>query len=177
MKPNSLVRRPAFLSLLLLVFVSCGKRPHRAESVNIGEGKASGRSTPPENAEHRRVREMLESVIIPEVNFEQTSAEEATGFAELEVRKHGPEKSVKMRVRRAKSPHDKEMEADPSWHGADRNHMGHDLKAQNITVWKLLERIASDNQMSVKVDEQGIQLMPLPEDGKPVELLPLDRGE
>ena len=47
---------------------------------------------------------------------------------------------------------------------------GHTWKAENIPAWQALERIASDNRMTVEVDEKGVQLMPSPVDGKPVAL-------
>ncbi|MCW1887177.1 hypothetical protein OKA04_20730 [Luteolibacter flavescens] len=97
----------------------------------------------------RRVRGMLEAIIIPQVYFENTTVEEAVDFLRLRVRELDPEPDPHMRgisihLRRT----------------ADSTSAGYDLQADNISAWALLNRIARDNRLVIQVTDRGIELTP-----------------
>jgi hypothetical protein len=152
--------------LLAFVLAACDGRKEVAQ-VQVEETKATEPSVPPESAERRKVREMLESVVIPQIDFSQTSAEECADYVAARIKQIAPAKAVKVAVRR---PMPLDEEGKPILRG-QFCYSGHTWKAENISAWQALERIASNNRMAVEVDETGVQLMPLTADGKPVELL------
>lgn len=118
-----------------------------------------------ETARTRAVREKLEAIIIPVVSFEKTSAEEAIAFLSLRVTESDPEPAggLSFRVKRPRNP---DL---PVGVHADISYLGHDFEAENISAWKLLKRIASDNGMRVEVTEQGVLLTSPEADRNPVE--------
>ncbi|RYD61222.1 MAG: hypothetical protein EOP83_17540 [Verrucomicrobiaceae bacterium] len=159
-------------ALLAFVLAACDGRKEVVQG-HVAETRGAESSAPSENAESAercRVREMLESVVIPEIDFSSTSAEEATDYVEARIKQIAPDKEVKIAVRR---PMPLDEEGRPMV-GLDVCYIGHTWKAENISAWQALERIASDNRMSVEVDETGVQLLPLPVDGKPLKLRPLE---
>lgn len=99
MKPLFKVTRIAFLPLLGVAFAACNERSvtgqHQAPA-----SKTSERAAPPESDDRRRVREMLGTVTIPLVDFEQTSAEEGAEYVRIRVKEIAPEKAVEIEVRR-----------------------------------------------------------------------------
>ena len=154
------------LPLLGFVLAACDERKEVVQG-QVVEAKVTESSAPSESAEHRRVREMLESVVIPKVDFEQTAVEEWIDFVEFRIKEIAPAKEVKMVVRR---PMPLDEEGRPMV-GLDVEYRAYTWKAENISAWQILERIASDNRMRIEVDEKGVQLMPVSADGKPVALL------
>ncbi len=50
---------------------------------------------------------------------------------------------------------------------------GHDFSARDISAWKLLERVASDNHMKIEWINDRIELRPVGKDGKSLEPRPL----
>ncbi len=84
--------------LALISFVSCDDAPSGRKA---GEAsKAEERNVPQESQELRSAREKLEKVIIPIVDFESTSAEEATEYVEIRVAEIAPVNSVPIVARR-----------------------------------------------------------------------------
>jgi hypothetical protein len=154
------------LPLLAVVLAACDERKE-VEQSQVVEAKATESSAPSESSEHRRVREMLQSVVIPKIDFESTSAEEATEYVEFRIKQIAPTKEVKIVVRR---PMPLDEEGKPMLRG-QVCYRGYTWKAENIPAWQALERIASDNRMRIEVDEKGVQLMPVSADGKPAALL------
>jgi hypothetical protein len=157
-----------FLPFLVFMFAACDGRKEAGQG-QVVETKATEQSVPAESAERRRVREMLESVVIPAIDFSSTSAEEGTDYVEFRIKEFAPTKAVKIVVHR---PMPLDEEGKPIV--GEFCYSGHTWKAENIPAWQALERIASDNRMTVEADEKGVQLMPLPVDGKPVALRPLE---
>jgi hypothetical protein len=157
------------LPLLAFALAACDERKEVVQG-QVAQTKVTDRGASPEGAEHRRVRVMLESVVIPQIDFESTSAEEAAGYVEFRVKEIAPAKAVKI-VSRRPMPLDEEGRPIK---GGQFCYAGHTWKAENISAWQALERIASDNRMTVEADETGVQLMPLSADGKPVALRPLE---
>jgi hypothetical protein len=99
MKPLPTPGRFLLPPLLALVLAACDGRKEVVQG-QVAETKAAERSAPSESAERRRVREMLESVVIPEIDFGQTSAEEATDYVAFRIKEIAPAKAVTIVVRR-----------------------------------------------------------------------------
>lgn len=156
-------------SLLALALAACDGRKE-SEQGQVAEPKAAGEMVSSESAERRRVREMLERVILPKIDFHQTSAEEGSDYVAFHIKEIAPAKAVKIVVRR---PMPLDDEGKPIT-GGQFCYSGHTWKAEDISAWKALERIGSDNRMTVEVDETGVQLMPPLVEGKPVALRPLE---
>lgn len=155
--------------LLAIALVACEERKEVGQG-QVAETKATEPSGPSESAERRRVREMLESVVFPRIDFEQASAEEGADYVAFRIKEIAPVQAVKIVVRR---PMPLNEDGSPRLEGKGC-YSGHTWKAENISAWAALEHIANDNRMTVEADEWGVQLMPLPEDGKPVDLQPLE---
>lgn len=118
-----------------------------------------------ETAQTKAVREKLEGIVIPLVSFERTTAEEAIAFLSLRVTELDPESGagLSFRVKRPRIP---DL---PTGGHADISYIGHDFEAENISAWKLLKRIASDNGMRVEVTEQEVLLTSPQADRDPME--------
>ena len=87
------------LPLLVFVLAACDERKEAAQD-QVVETKDTERSAPSESTERRRVREMLESVVIPQIDFASTSAEEGAAYVEFRIKEIAPAKAVKIAVRR-----------------------------------------------------------------------------
>lgn len=134
------------------------------------------RSEVEESPELRQAREMLESVILPEVVFESTSAEEATAYAAIKVRQLAPEKAIRIVARRALPSAEwlKEMNLpEDSGHRVHICYRGYDYTAHEISVWKLLERVANDNVMKIEWVNNRIELRPIAGESEKLALRPL----
>ncbi|MCW1924218.1 hypothetical protein OKA05_16750 [Luteolibacter arcticus] len=153
-------------ALLAFVLAACDGRKEVVQG-QVAEADVAELSTPSESAERRRVRELLEGVVIPRLDFENISAEECADYVAFRIKEIAPAKAVKIVVRR---PMPIDEEGRPILRG-QFCYGGHTWKAESISAWQVLERIASDNRMSVEVDEMRVQLMPLPVDGEPMALL------
>lgn len=122
----------------------------------------------PETSLTKFVREKLEAIIIPLVSFEQTSAEEAIDFLSHRVMELDPEpnagsRGISFRIKRPRDPFV------PAGAHVDTDYIGHDFEAGNISAWKLLQRIASDNGMRVEITEQGVLLTSPEADQNPLQ--------
>jgi hypothetical protein len=118
-----------------------------------------------ETSQTKAVLEKLEAIIIPVVSFERTTAEEAIDFLSLRVTELDPERSAGMSFR-VKRPRIPDL---PAGVHADISYISHDFEAENISAWRLLKRIASDNGMRVEVTEQEILLTSPEADRDPME--------
>ena len=163
---------PAVLALISLV--ACDEAP---SGQAVGEAaKAEQRSVPQESQELRIAREKLEKVIIPIVDFDRTSAEEATDFIEFKVAEITPENAVAIVARRPRISDERLKEA-----GVPRErevsvkveYLAHDFSAHDISAWKLLERVASDNRMKIEWINDRIELRPVDKEGRSLEPRPL----
>ena len=109
------------------------------------------REQEPEPEAARRVREKLDSIIIPVIDFDETSFEEAIDFLRVRAR---------------------ELDSDPSFHDAIK--FSEEMKTgdvetrriqafseRNISLWKVLKRIASDCRMKLKPTDQGFEFTPI----------------
>lgn len=121
-----------------------------------------------ETSRTKAVRENLEAIIIPVVSYERTTAEEAIDFLSLRVTELDPERGagISFRVQRPRTPDLPDL---PTGGHADISYISHDFEAQNISAWRLLKRIASDNGMRVEVTEQEVLLTSPEADRDPME--------
>jgi hypothetical protein len=131
-----------------------------AQSGDSPPASASKRTREPESDLTRIVREKLEAIIIPKVDFESTTAEEAIDFLRHRVVELDPEPDYRARGMAFHINRPKDSEPSPSTPptSVDASHTGHDFKADNISAWQLLKRIASDNGMRVEVTVRGVEL-------------------
>lgn len=97
--------------------------------------------------------------------MEDTSAEEAIDFLSLRIMELDPEPNagLSFRIKRPKHP---DM---PQGGHADIDSIGHDFRADNLSAWKILKRIASDNGMRVEITDHGVLLTSREADMNPVE--------
>jgi hypothetical protein len=160
--------------LALSSLVACDNAP---SGKGVGEAaRTEERSVPQESQDLRSAREKLEKVIIPIVDFDRTSAEEATDFIEFKVAKIAPENAVQIVARRPRISDERLEEF-----GVTRErefsvkveYLAHDFSARDISAWKLLERVASDNRMKIEWINDRIELRPVDEHGKSIEPRPL----
>jgi hypothetical protein len=123
----------------------------RESSVLDSVSSKQPREQEPEVA--RRVREKLNSIIIPVVDLDDTSFEEAIDF---------------LRVRTAELDPD----SDPSLNDAIKFPEGmiadgigtrriQNFSERNISMWKVLKRIASDCRVKIKPTDQGFEFIPI----------------
>jgi hypothetical protein len=131
-----------------------------AQAADSPPASASKRTREPESDLTRIVREKLEAIIIPKVDFEGTTAEEAIDFLRHRVVELDPEPDYRARgmAFHVNRPKDSEPSPSTSPTSVDVSHAGHDFKADNISAWQLLKRIASDNRMRIEVTERGVEL-------------------
>jgi len=99
MKPLPTPGRFLLPPLLAFVLAACHERKEVAK-VQVAETNATEHSPSSESAERRRVRVMLEGVVIPQIDFGQTSAEEGADHVEFRIKEIAPAKAVKIVVRR-----------------------------------------------------------------------------
>ena len=74
-----------------------------------------------------------------------------------------PNAGLSFRIKRPKHP---DM---PQGGHADIDSIGHDFRADNLSAWKILKRIASDNGMRVEITDHGVLLTSREADMNPVE--------
>lgn len=168
------MKRPLILPALALIpLLGCDDA---SSGQAVGEAaKTEERSLPQESDELRSARGTLEGLVIPTVEFDRTSAEEATGFIEFKVAEAAPESAVKIVARRPQISDEVLKEF-----GVTREHeyrvkceyLAHDFSARDISAWKLLERVASDNRMKIEWANDRIELRPVDEHGQSIEPRP-----
>lgn len=161
---------PAFA---LTFLPGCDEAP--SEKVASEAAKTEARSEPQESPELKAARETLEKVIIPVVDFDRTSAEEATGFIEFKVAEAVPDNAVKIVARRPRISDERLKEfgvTREQEHSVKCEYLAHDFSARDISAWKLLERVASDNRMKIEWTNDRIELRPVDEHGQSIEPRP-----
>lgn len=110
----------------------------------------------------RRVREKLDSIIIPVIDFDDTSFEEAIDFLRVRAAELDPDPDPSL-IDAIKFPEGRT--ADDI--GARRILA---FSERNISMWKVLKRIASDCRMKIKPTDQGFEFIPISPD--PAEAAP-----
>lgn len=101
----------------------------------------------------RRVREKLDSIILPSIDFDDTSFEEAIDFLRIRVAEldPDPDPSLSDAIKLPERTSDDDI-------GARRILP---FSEKNISVWQVLKRIASDCRIKIKPTDQGIELIPI----------------
>lgn len=121
----------------------------------------------------RYVEAKLKEIIIPVIDFEDTSIEEAIDFLRLRSRELDPDadqtkRGVSFVIRKPRSvlsPEEVaviEKEAGGPLGGVpNRNGLRiKELRMQNVSLWDALHRIADETGLQVEISESGIRLIP-----------------
>jgi hypothetical protein len=101
----------------------------------------------------RRVREKLDSIIIPNIDFDDTSFEEAIDFLRIRAAELDPHPDS--------LPHDAIKLPESTSNGDIGARRILTFSEKNISMWKVLKRIASDCRMKIKSTDEGIELIPI----------------
>jgi hypothetical protein len=140
-----------------------GYQPGRPEALESQSTSPSKRLRESESDSMRRVREKLEAVILPNVDFENANAEEAVEFLQYRLSQiDDPSLRGVLIVIDAPIPF---REPEPR----TQENAPFSMEATNISVWNVLKRVASDCKMKIQPMGEGIELIPLgpePDEGK-----------
>jgi len=172
------------LSVLAFWGSSCGTSPSLPKVTPVAP--SSGEAAAPQTsrlAAHPRpklegrarssVEAKLKEIIIPVIDFEDTSLEEAIDFLRLRSRELDPDadhakRGVSFVTRKPKPKSSPEVEAEIKKEAgrilggapATGSPRIKELRLKNVSVWDALQRIASETGTKVEITDRAVELVP-----------------
>lgn len=129
-----------------------------------GIRKASKRKRKVDEGAQAFIREKLKSIIIPKVNFEDTSLEEAIDFLRLRTMELDPEpdlmrRGIKLELHRSGKDSGEDDPSEnplPEWPPLQIK----ELVRSDVSAWEILHEIAHETGMKVEITDTGIEIAP-----------------
>lgn len=138
-------------------------KPGYSNSSKNSPSPPTKRIREPESAAARHIREKLETIVIPIVDMEDTSVEEAVDFLRVRANELDPT---------FREPHLGSIRFTKLTPG-DPGEYRITFSARNISLWKALKQIASDAHLRMEVVDEEIEAVPV--DPETDETSPTDR--
>ena len=143
---------------------TAGEVASSADGEGFNGGKPSKTSRREESPARALIRNKLKSIIIPKVDFEDTTVEEAIDFMRLRARELDSDpapamKGVSMVIREPREVESKGTLLEPLLEEAGARRIKA-LRMENVSAWELLHTIARETGLEIEITDTAIVIGP-----------------